>query len=45
MPMSIDLLLALIEVITKGEGYQVQKATVDGIVEAMTGAGFETLAA
>ena len=36
---------ATAKVIAKDDDYQVQKATLEGLVEAMTGAGFEISAA
>ena len=42
---SVDQATATAKVVTKGEDYQIQKATLEGLVEAMTGAGFEISAA
>jgi hypothetical protein len=42
---SVNQATATAKVIAKGDDYQVQKAMLEGLVEAMTGAGFEISAA
>ena len=43
--LSVNQKTATAKVIAKGDDYQVQQATLKGLVEAMTGAGFEISAA